>query len=37
MTMGKGMGGPHLFEATIESSDPDPAVNKISIRADFIE
>lgn len=37
MQMGKGMGGPHLFEVTINSNDPSPAGNKVSVRANFIE
>jgi len=37
MHMGKGMGGPHLFEVTIDSSDPAPAANKVSVRANYIE
>jgi len=37
MFMHKGMGGPHLFEVTINSGDPAPAANKVSVRANFIE
>jgi hypothetical protein len=37
MHMGKGMGGRHLFEVTVESNDPAPAVNKVSVRANFTE
>ena len=37
MTMGKGMGGPHLFEVTVNSNDPAPAANKVSLRADYID
>lgn len=37
MTMGKGMGGPHLFEVTVNSSDPAPTVNKVSVRVDYEE
>lgn len=35
--MGKGMGGMHLFEATINSNDPAPANNKVQIRVDYVE
>ena len=35
MLMSKGMGGPHLFEVTINSNDPAPAVNKVTVRANF--
>lgn len=37
MTMGKGMGGPHLFEVTVNSGDPAPTVNKVSVRVDYQE
>lgn len=37
MHMGKGMGGPHLFQVTVNSNDPAPAVNKVDVRADFKE
>ncbi|MHB1390077.1 MAG: hypothetical protein ACYCXF_02435 [Thermoleophilia bacterium] len=37
MTMGKGMGGPHLFEVTVNSSDPASAVSKVSVRVDYKE
>ena len=31
------MGGLHVFEATIESDDPDPAENKVKIRVNYLE
>jgi len=37
MHMGKGMGGKHLFEVTVNSNDPAPAVNKVAVRANFTE
>lgn len=37
MHMGKGMGGAHLFEVTLNSNDPAPALNKVAVRANFIE
>lgn len=37
MHMGKGMGGPHLFEVTVNSNDPAPAVNKVAVRANYID
>lgn len=37
MHMGKGMGGMHLFEVTVNSNDPGGIANKASVRADFIE
>lgn len=37
MNMGKGMGGPHLFEVTVNSNDPAPAANKITLRANYID
>jgi len=37
MTMGRGMGGQHLFEVTINSDDPAPPVNQVSVRANFLE
>ncbi|MHB0866502.1 MAG: hypothetical protein ACYC6B_05070 [Thermoleophilia bacterium] len=37
MTMGQGMGGPHLFEVTVNSSDPAPAVNQVSVQVDYLE
>lgn len=37
MHMGKGMGGPHTFEITVNSNDPAPAVNKVMAKANFIE
>jgi len=36
MLMHKGMGGQHLFEVTIKSNDPSPAVSKVSVRANYI-
>ena len=36
MQMHKGMGGQHLFEVTINSNDPSPAVSKVSVRANYI-
>ncbi len=35
--MGKGMGGKHLFEVTVNSNDPAPAGDKVDVRANFIE
>jgi hypothetical protein len=37
MHMGKGMGGPHLFQVTVNSNDPAPATDKVSVKANFIE
>lgn len=37
MHMGKGMGGPHLFEVTVNSNDPLPAVNKVLVRANYLD
>ena len=37
MQMGEGMGGQHLFEVTIASSDPEPAQNKVSVSANYVE
>ena len=37
MQMSEGMGGKHIFEATIASSDPAPAQNKLTESANFIE
>ncbi len=37
MHMGKGMGGQHLFEVTISSSDLAPVANKVSVSANFVE
>lgn len=37
MQMHKGMGGPHLFEVTINSNDPSPAVSRVSVRANYLE
>lgn len=37
MHMGKGMGGMHLFEVTVNSNDPAPAVNKVAVRANYTE
>ena len=37
MHMGRGMGGPHLFEVTVNSNDPAAAVNKVAVRANFTE
>lgn len=35
--MGAGMGGMHLFEVTVNSSDPAAVANKVQIRVDYIE
>jgi len=37
MHMGRGMGGMHLFEFTVDSNDPGSTANKASVRANFIE
>lgn len=35
--MGAGMGGMHLFEATINSNDPTQEPKKVQIRVDYTE
>ena len=37
MHMGKGMGGMHLFQVTVNSNDPAPAANNVSMRANYTE
>jgi hypothetical protein len=37
MLMHKGMGGMHLFEVTVNSNDPAPAADKVSLRANYID
>ena len=37
MTMSKGMGGPHLFEVTVNSSDPAPEQDRVSVRVNYQE
>lgn len=36
-SMGRGMGGMHLFEITVNSSDPAPENDKVQVRVDFLE
>lgn len=35
--MGGGMGGMHLFEITVNSSDPAPENDKVQIRVNYLE
>ncbi|MBE0428259.1 MAG: hypothetical protein IBX61_00085 [Thermoleophilia bacterium] len=35
--MGRGMGGPHLFEVIVNSNDPAPSWNKVAIRVNYLE
>jgi hypothetical protein len=35
--MGRGMGGPHEFQVTVDSSDPAPSGNVVDVKVDFIE
>ena len=37
MNMHQGMGGMHLFQATVNSNDPAPAGNIVQMRANYIE
>ena len=35
--MGNGMGGMHVFQVTVESNDPNPVANTITVRVNYLE
>lgn len=35
--MGRGMGGMHVFEITVPSSDPEATANKLTVRVNYLE